>query len=333
MSAAPLGITRKRAGRGFAYYYESGNKITSERVLRRIKKLVIPPNWQAVQIARCPSADLQATGIDAKGRKQYLYHENWHRQRQQEKFNKLPAFGARLPEFRTQCWHWVEGSDWSLERSLALVCLLLDHTGLRAGNRQYTQQNQTYGLTTLRRKHFVEDDDTVRLTFVGKHNKARDVSIDDPRLAELVSECAEARGYALFRYTDSQGRWHDIDSDDVNSFIHEHMGEQYSCKDFRTWAASRYALFSLPSLEQQMANNRRRKWPATLTRHVAAMLGNTPSVCRQYYLHPKLYEGVESENKRGRLLQLVRNSITEDTLNDHTIAATEKLLAQVISSE
>ena len=333
MTAAELDIERKRVGRGFAYYYQTGRKVHSQRVLRRIENLVIPPNWQNVKIAKSASADLQATGYDAKQRKQYIYHDKWHQQRQREKFARLSEFGLALPDFRRLCWEWVEQPKWTPQRSLALVCLLLDHTGLRAGNRQYTQQNNTYGLTTLRRRHFVHDEQGVHLSFIGKHNKEREVTVDDPRLAELVSESAEARGYALFRYTDEQGQWHDIDSDDVNAFIHDNLDKQFSAKDFRTWAASRYAIISLPELETVLKKHRQRKWASTLTKHVAQMLGNTPSVCRQYYLHPKLYESVENKEKRRFLLEQSRKCIPGELLDDHAITSVEKVLFEVIDSE
>lgn len=333
MTAVALDITRKRVGRGFAYYYDSGRKVQSRRVLKRIENLVIPPKWQGVTIARSASADLQAVGYDGKGRKQYIYHNQWHQKRQQEKFARLSEFGLALPDFRKRCWEWVEQPKWTPERSLALVCLLLDHTGLRAGNRQYTKHNNTFGLTTLRRRHFVHDEQGVHLSFIGKHNKEREVTVDDPRLAELVAKSAEARGYALFRYTDKSGKWHDIDSDDVNAFIQDNLDKQFSAKDFRTWTASRYAIISLPELEIFLQQHRQRKWSTTLTKHVAEMLGNTPSVCRQYYLHPKLYESVESAEQRRFLLQRSRECVPDELLDDHAITAVEKLLYEVIGCD
>ena len=332
MTAVELDIARKRIGRGFAYFYGSGRKVKSHRVINRINNLVIPPNWKDVRIAKAATADLQAVGYDAKDRKQYIYHDQWHKKRQQEKFERLSEFGTALPEFRRRCWEWVEKPDWTPHRSLALICLLLDHTGLRAGNRQYTRKNNTFGLTTLRRKHFVHDSRGVHLSFIGKHNKPRNVTVDDPRLAELVSQSAEARGYALFRYTDENGQWHDIDSDDVNAFIHENLDAQFSAKDFRTWTASRYAILSLPELEATLLKQRQRKWSTTLTKHVAKMLGNTPSVCRQYYLHPKLYESVENAEKRRLLLDETKGCIPGEFFDDQAISAVEKVLFKVIDS-
>ncbi|QPG04377.1 DNA topoisomerase IB [Salinimonas marina] len=171
MSTAQLEIRRVKRGKGFCYFYPTGNKVTSQRVIKRLDKLGIPPVWQDVRIAKDAKADLQATGYDAKGRKQYIYHELWHKRQQAAKFSRLSDFGQALPEFRRYCWEQVDNTRWREEKTLALVCLLLDHTGLRAGNRQYTSQNNTYGLTTLRRKHVDTEDGHARLSFVGKHNK------------------------------------------------------------------------------------------------------------------------------------------------------------------
>ncbi|MCW8092141.1 DNA topoisomerase IB [Alteromonas ponticola] len=305
--------------------------MTDQRILKRIKKLVIPPVWKDVQISRSPTQHLQAVGYDLKNRKQYIYHEDWHKARQEEKFAKLSEFGIRLPEFRKFCWSNVNEKKWTIDKTLSLVALLLDHTGLRAGNRQYTTQNNTYGLTTLRRKHVSETDGTVRLNFIGKHNKDRNVEIENPLLAELVSQSAEQRGYALFRFKDEAGEWADVDSDDVNHFIHTHLGSDYSCKDFRTWAACRYGVFSLPSVKELVSQSPRRKWSTTLTKEVASMLGNTPAVCQQYYLHPKLYELIESRTERENTIQQVLGYAPEKIMHDKALSATERLLGQIIA--
>ncbi len=330
MSTAQLEIRRVKRGKGFTYFYPTGHKVTSQRVIKRLQKLGIPPVWQDVRIAKDATADLQATGYDTKGRKQYIYHELWHKRQQAAKFSRLSHFGEALPDFRRYCWEQVDRTKWREEKTLALVCLLLDHTGLRAGNRQYTSQNNTYGLTTLRRKHVDTEDGQARLSFVGKHNKAREVEIENPELSKLVAQSAEARGYALFRYEDPPGHWQDIDSDDVNNFIHTHMGDEFSCKDFRTWGASRFGLFSLPDVEEKILENKRRSWPATLTSHVASMLGNTPAVCRQYYLHPQLVKLVEDSRPRTETLTEMRQIIQKQGMSDASVSATEKLLNTII---
>ncbi len=331
MTSVSLEIVRKKRGKGFEYFYDSGKKIADKRVLNRIERLAIPPIWSDVQISRSPTQHLQAVGFDSKGRKQYIYHINWHKERQQEKFAKLSDFGVQLPEFRRYCWGHVNDNVWSIDKTLSLVALLLDHTGLRIGNRQYTANNNTYGLTTLRRKHVCAEDGAVRLDFIGKHNQARNVEIENPQLAQLVSKSAEQQGYALFRFKDDKGSWHDVDSDDVNHFIHTHLGNEFSCKDFRTWAACRYGVFSFPSVQELITQRPRRKWSTTLTKQVASMLGNTPAVCQQYYLHPKLYELVESQSERDEIIQRVTGYAPEKIMHDKALAATESLLGQIIA--
>ncbi|GGW87714.1 DNA topoisomerase IB [Alteromonas halophila] len=323
-------IRRCKRGRGFEYFYATGNKVGCRRTLQRIKRLVIPPQWQQVLINPKPSARIQAEGLDRKHRRQYIYHPSWHEQQQQQKFSDMTDFGRCLPEFRQHCWQLLKREQWTLKRSAALACLLLDHTGLRAGNRQYTQSNQTYGLTTLRRRHLHQEGDRIRLRFTGKHHRERDVVIDDPALADLVCESAEKQGYALFRYQ-ADGHWHDIDSDDVNAFIHTHLSDRFSCKDFRTWSASRFAVHSLPVVNSSLQQNVRRKWSPTLTQHVADMLGNTPQICRKYYLHPKLITAIESPRQRKQLLSEVGEIMHDKRGYKHALSSLEKVLIQVIS--
>lgn len=329
-----LTIKRFRCGRRGTYYrYLSGRKVTGERVLRRIEGLVIPPNWRDVYISKSASENVQAIGLDAKGRRQYLYHDNWHKRQQAEKFAKLAHFGKGIAQFRDRCSILLDGRTWSKERACALACLILDHTGVRIGNPQYSMQNNTYGLTTLRRKHvYKASDESVELKYAGKHHKARNVNIDDPRLASLVCECAESQGYTLFRYQLDDKTWHDLTSDDVNEFIHHHLGDEFSCKDFRTWAGSRYAVESVIEVSERVDQRRSRKWAPTLSKHVSRLLGNTPSVCRAYYIHPNVFEYVENTRLRAALLERVAQINTHsDNADSHTLRI-EKLLMEMIES-
>lgn len=329
-----LTIKRIPCGKGVYYRYTSGRKVEGQRVLRRIKSLAIPPNWKSVTISRDPKASIQAIGLDAKGRKQYLYHPDWHKQQQAEKFKRLAVFGQKVPEFREYCRTLVNGEQWTIERASALVCLLLDYTGVRIGNAQYSKENNTYGLTTLRRKHVQEATlEKVSLEYSGKHSKRRTITIDDPLLASLVCECTQLQGYSLFRYQLADGSWCDIHSEDVNAFIHEHLGDNFSCKDFRTWAASRFALQSFPDVDRYLREGRNRKWPNSLSSHVSKMLGNTPSVCRQYYIHPKLYSVFNEKNTFENLLKILQQGSEELCDPIERDLSTEKLLLSIISSE
>lgn len=332
MAVDDLPIQRIKRGNGFSYRYPSGRVIKDQRLLARIKKLVIPPMWKQVQISKDPSADLQATGFDLKGRKQYIYHKKWHESRQQEKFVRLQDFADSLPAFRTRCWQAVKQQGWSRDKTLSLVCLILDSTGLRIGNRAYTAENETFGLTTLRRRHLVEEDGEVNLQFVGKHGKPRCVAIDDEELASLVSESAEAQGYALFRYLDNSKHWHDVHCEDVNEFIHEELGADFTCKDFRTWGASRFGLMSLPEIEQAVMENKRRRWDTTFVKHVAGMLGNTPSVCKQYYLHPKLISALSMDENRREAIHYIDALRSKEKPHLAFIGGAEGYLKKIIAS-
>lgn len=330
-----LSIKRITCGKNRFYYrYASGNKVTGERVLKRIKKLVIPPNWRDTYISRDTKASIQAIGYDEKGRKQYIYHDKWHEQQQVEKFERLVAFGNALPDFREHCLSLISQDTWTLQRACALVCLLLDYTGARVGNAQYSKENNTYGLTTLRRKHVqAQCDDSVELAYVGKHGKPRSLKVNDPELASLICDCAQQQGYCLFRYQDSNGRWHDVTSEDVNEFIHKELGKQFSCKDFRTWASSRFALTNLPDVYDQVANSRTKKWESTLSKVVSAQLGNTPTVCRKYYIHPKLFSVKNDDNMCLKVIKRVRSLQNEEFTQLTHLLPVERLLLDVISPE
>ena len=330
-----LSIKRIACGnKRFYYRYASGRKVSSERVIKRIKKLVIPPNWRDTFISRDSKASVQATGYDEKGRKQYIYHEKWHEQQQVEKFKRLVAFGNALPKFRKYCQTLVEKPSWTLERACALVCLLLDYTGARVGNAQYSKENNTYGLTTLRRKHIqAQCDDSVELAYVGKHGKPRTLKVNDPELASLICDCAQQQGYCLFRYQGPNNQWSDVSSEDVNDFIHRELGEQFSCKDFRTWASSRFALTVMPDVHEQVANSRTKKWESTLSKTVSAELGNTPAVCRKYYIHPKLFSVYSAPESFNKLIEKLNALNNEDCVQLDHLLPVEKLLLHVISTD
>jgi DNA topoisomerase-1 len=317
----------------FYYRYSSGKKVTGERVIKRIKKLVIPPNWQNTFISRDRKASIQAVGYDEKGRKQYIYHDKWHEQQQVEKFERLLAFGQALSEFREHCFSLISQPSWTQERACALVCLLLDYTGARVGNAQYSKENETYGLTTLRRKHVqLQCEDSVELAYTGKHGKPRTLKVNDPELASLICDCAQQQGYCLFRYQDKSKHWHDVTSEDVNEFIHKELSEQFSCKDFRTWASSRFALTNLPQVYDQVNSSKTKKWESTLSKVVAAELGNTPTVCRKYYIHPKLFTVQNDKKACEKLISKVRLLNNEDCTQLTNLLPVEKLLLDVISA-
>jgi DNA topoisomerase-1 len=332
---AHLSIRRKKvSAKRFFYFYSSGRKVTGKRVLNRILSLAVPPNWQETRISKDSKASVQAVGYDEKGRKQYIYHRQWHEYQQKVKFARLNEFGNALPAFREYCYSMLVLPEWTIERACSLVCLLLDYTGARVGNAQYSKTNQTFGITTLRRKHIdAECDDYITLSYRGKHSKERNLHIDDPKLVLHIRDSAQQQGYCLFRYKQRDGSWHNVTSEDVNAFIHKNMGRNFSCKDFRTWAASRFALLCLDTVNHAVKQVKSRNWQSTLSKNVAKELGNTAAVCRKYYIHPKLLYLEHSPDLCKKLCADVSALISKKYSRGKQLSALEKILLNIISSE
>ncbi len=289
VSDSEPGFTRIRRGRGFSYHDDSGRKLTDGEALNRIKSLGIPPIWSDVWIAKDPCGHLQCTGYDLKKRKQYIYHEGWNTYRSQEKFSKMASFGRVLPSIRQQVEKHLQSKEWPRHKVLALVIRMLDEYHIRIGNEYYRQQNETYGLTTLRRKHFDFEQGTARLEYKAKSGKYRKINIKNGQLAKLIKQSSELRGYELFKYRDKAGNFHRIDSNDVNEYLKDISGEDFTCKDFRTWGGTTLAIEKYEPARAMMDENPRlKKLDTVIIKLVAKELGNTQSVCRQYYVHPKV---------------------------------------------
>ncbi|HUH74236.1 MAG TPA: hypothetical protein VLZ75_07495 [Chitinophagales bacterium] len=295
-----MSIHKRRYGKGFQYFDEDGVRIKDKKILRRFQKLIIPPMWTDVYICKWDDGHIQAIGRDAKGRKQYIYHSVFEKAKQEEKFAKMKDFGKSLEKLRKKVLEDIKTKQWTKSKVVAILILLLDETGIRIGNKQYANSNGTYGLTTLRRKHMILEGNQIIFEYKGKSNKARHVEIDDVYLNKLIKKSAQLPGYEIFRYQDDTGCYQSIDSEDVNEYIHEHMGENFSSKDFRTWVASRLAVEMYPFALEAIANAPRSRFSNTLIRMVAEELGNTPTVCKSYYVHPKLLQKIESKNLPNR---------------------------------
>lgn len=293
------GITRKKWGRGFIYRDDNGVKIKDEVTINRIKDLVIPPVWQDVWI--CPTANghLQCTGLDLKNRKQYIYHPDWVEYNQKNKFSRLKVFGKKLPIIRREIEKDLEQKKWTKTKVLALVVHILDEYYLRIGNQYYTDKNDTYGLTTLRRKHIDETTDGVKLSYKAKSNKQRELTIDDELLSDLIKEMSELPGYEVFRYKEGYRNWTSIDSHDVNEYIKELVSEDFTAKDFRTWGGTKLAVELYPKAKEEVAQNKRLQLEPTLVKLVASRLGNTVATCREYYIHPKVLEELTDDKFSG----------------------------------
>jgi len=282
------GITRHRAGKGFAYRDRGGALLREGGTLARIKSLAIPPAWTSVWI--CPSANghIQATGRDARGRKQYRYHPRFREIREGAKFEHVVAFGCALPRLRqkVQCDLALRGMP--RNKILAAVVHLLDTTLIRIGNEAYAKDNNSYGLTTLKSRHVVVSGAEIRFRFTGKSGRLWSLRINDRRIARIIKVCQELPGQALLQYVDADGGCQGISSTDVNDYLRELSGHDFTAKDFRTWAGTVLASMALQELHgfdsQAMAKANLR----TAIERVAARLGNTPTICRKCYVHPEI---------------------------------------------
>ena len=290
------GYARLKWGRGFTYRDWEGRCVKDKRLRDRFKALVIPPFWEDVWICREENGHLLCTGRDAAGRKQYIYHPEWTAYRQLAKFERLQVFAEHLPEIRRTAQRHLQHPRWDKEKVLALIVQVLDEVALRIGNKQYAKRNSTYGLTTMRRKHMEVQGEEIVFEYKAKSNKRREVHIDDEELMQLIRDCSELPGYEVFRYRDETGKTHPVDSHDVNEYLRAITGEHLYCKDFRTWAGSHLAVEYYPEAKRLIAAGESKKQLLNLTvEMVAADLGNTPSVCRQYYIHPSILQAVEQE--------------------------------------
>lgn len=316
---AEPGLTRRRFGLGFVYLHPDGRRVTDAASLERIRKLAIPPAYRDVWICSDPCGHLQATGIDARGRKQYRYHTRWRSVRDAHKFRRMLEFGRALPRMRRRIARDLKRSGMPREKVLATVVRLLETTLIRIGNREYARANGSFGLTTLRNRHVDVSGCVVRFTFRGKHGIRHEAKVEDPRLARVVRRCLELPGQELFAYIDDDGVARDVGSSDVNAYLREIAGDLFTAKDFRTWYATSAALEALSGVQFGSASEAR-KTLQTALRSVADRLGNTPTMCRKCYINPVVIDAFmagalrdnrvgDSTNERVRLLHfLTRNS-------------------------
>jgi len=282
------GIRREKRGDQFIYLLPDGTPLRDEDEIGRISKLAIPPAYTEVWICTNPRGHLQATGRDARGRKQYRYHPTWRLARDETKFGRLREFGAVLPRIRRRVAKDLAqrvGEHPTREAVLAALARLLDTTLVRIGNDEYVKSNGSYGLTTLRNRHAAVQGSSLRLRFKGKHGKVHDVTVDDPRVARIVRRCQAMPGQDLFEYVDDDGTVRGVSSSDVNDYLREAGGGDFTAKDFRTWHASVLAF----ALARQAGEGTRRGANEILA-EVAQRLGNTVAVCRKAYVHPSVLE-------------------------------------------
>jgi DNA topoisomerase-1 len=296
------GYQRKRWGRGFTFLDKTGNHITDKKK-QRLEALAIPPAWTDVWICAKANGHIQVTGRDEKGRKQYIYHPDWDEMRDQVKFNRLEAFGEALPHLRTQVKKDLRRHNLSQQKVTALVVHLLDETLLRIGNVAYAEENGSYGLTTLQDDHTAVSGSTITFSFPGKSGKDQEITLQDRRLARLVRQCQELPGQHLFQYLDEAEELHAITSTDVNDYLRTHTGQDFTAKEFRTWGATVAAASKLATLDVPESESEAKKNVITAVKHAAQALGNTPTVCRQYYIHPAIVQAYAS----GELVRVLQD--------------------------
>lgn len=298
---AQPGLSRRLWRGRFIYLSPDGERVRDTETLARIAALVIPPAYTDVWICLDPQGHLQATGRDARGRKQYRYHSEWRTLRDEHKYGRMLAFAQALPGLRQHLDQHLARPGMDREKVMALVVSLLDNTLIRIGNRQYLRDNQSYGLTTLRNRHVEVRGSTIRFQFRGKRGVEHSITVRDRRLAQLLKRCMELPGQELFQYLDEDGQRHRIGSSDINLFLQQLTGADFTAKDYRTWGGSALALSLLRPLAWEPEAEARRQ-VAAIVREVATRLGNTPAVCRRCYIHPALLEHFHL----GRLAELPR---------------------------
>ncbi|TCS39330.1 DNA topoisomerase-1 [Paucimonas lemoignei] len=306
------GISRKAVTDGFRYVDGDGKAVTDEETIARINSLAIPPAWTDVWICPSTTGHIQATGRDARGRKQYRYHPRWRSVRDEVKYERMLQFGKMLPLIRQRVDADLKRPGLPREKVLAIVVHLLRATMMRVGNEEYARQNKSFGLTTLRDRHVRIDGSEISFQFRGKSSVHHAITLDDPRLARLIRQCRDLPGQELFQYIDEDGQPRSIDSADVNDYLREITGEDYTAKDFRTWSGTILAALALQEFEKFDSEAQAKKNVVRAIESVAERLGNTPSVCRKCYVHPAVIDAYLDGTMLDALQARTRQELTEE---------------------
>jgi DNA topoisomerase IB len=286
------GVVRRRAGRGFRYLHPSGRPVRAKRTLARIDALVIPPAWQDVWISPDPRGHIQAVGTDDRGRRQYLYHDDWRRERDEQKHDRAVALAKALPELRDRVVADLAADGMGRDRVLAAALRLLERGLFRVGSERYTTENASFGLATLRKRHVRITDGRMVFDYPAKSGQRRRITIDDPDLLPVVTTLKRRRtgGDELLAYKNESGRWTDIHSDDVNCYLRTAIGEEFSSKDLRTWLGTVLAALALAAEQPAHSEASQARRVAHAVKQVAAQLGNTPAVARRSYVDPRIID-------------------------------------------
>jgi DNA topoisomerase-1 len=313
VSDAVPGIRRRRAETAFSYVGADGRPVRDQSELKRIKGLAIPPAWTDVWICPLSNGHIQATGRDAKGRKQYRYHPRWREVRDENKYGRMLLFGRTLPRVRARVRKDLSREGLPRDKVLAAVVRLLETTLIRVGNEEYAKNNKSFGLTTMKDRHVQVNGNNVRFQFAGKSGKRHEIDLDDARLARVVRRCRDIPGQELFQYFDSDGNRQSISSADVNEYLRDASGEDFTAKDFRTWAGTVLAAYALHELEAFDSDTQAKKNVVRAIESVAERLGNTAAICRKCYVHPEVIDayidGSLAQNLKERAEEELSDSL------------------------
>jgi DNA topoisomerase-1 len=320
------GITRVPRDDGFAFHRPDGSAVADERALDRIRKLAIPPAWTDVWICPSPEGHLQATGRDARGRKQYRYHPRFREVREVTKYEHMMAFAKALPDIRAAISRDMALRAMPREKVLATVVYLLETTLIRVGNDDYAKENNSYGLTTLRDRHVAIEGSQLRFEFKGKSGKAWRLQLKDRRVAKVVRACQELPGQRLFQYRDEDGELREVTSSDVNAYLREITGRDVTAKDFRTWAGTVMAALALQEVERVDTQAGLKKNVKAAIEKVSARLGNTPAICRKCYVHPEVLQAYAE----GELLLHIKDEVAGELENDGSLRPDETAVLSLL---
>jgi len=329
VSDSSPGYTRKKAGKGWSYYDADGNLVMDKELIARFNKLVIPPAYTNVWISPYENGHLQFTGVDAAGRKQYRYHPGWNQIRNQSKYHRLQTFAEYLPAIRAQVDKDLSRHKMDHEKVVALVVRLMELTSIRVGNESYKKLYGSFGLTTLQNRHVNISGSTVKFEFKGKKGIFHKVALQSKRLARLVKQCRDIPGKELFQYYNEAGERCSVGSGDVNNYLKEITGEDFTAKDFRTWAGSVSALYAFKEAGEFNNATECKKKIVSVLDEVAINLGNTRTVCKKYYVHPSIIKSYEE----GTLFKYIADLDENNDEKASELRDAEKALLKLLETE
>ena len=315
------GYTRKAKGEDFDWLDADGEPIRDEQRLLRIKRLAIPPAWTEVWVSPLANGHIQATGRDARSRKQYVYHDRWREVRDENKYDRIISFGKTLPKIRRRIARDLKLPGLPRNKVLATVVQLLERTFIRIGNEEYARENKSFGLTTMKDRHVEIKGAKLRFRFRGKSGREHEVDVTDGRIANIISKLQDLPGQDLFQYVDHEGKVRDITSQDVNEYLREITGEDFSAKDFRTWAGTVLTAIALNAQEQFETPKQAKSNINTAIKAVAKILGNTPAICRKCYVHPAVLENYLDQKSIDGLKQTTEDALKKEDVDPRSSEA------------